>query len=319
MAGGLSISGRVLRGGVLLDRAVGRGVRIRASKGASWTSSGPRCWHRERPPLNWPGRRRTRPTHSPRPVAHDRSTSRDDEFGPRARGDPASVAVPAGAADRFGPGTRRQVPGGDLGGRSRPTASKVAYVLAVPRKPMAEDDGPAWAELHVVGPDRKSRPFVTGEVNVSRRLLDPRRPVDPVPRQAGQGRAPVALPDRGRGGRGPAGPGLRVRHRRLSPQAGRPAGGLPRGRARAQGEGRPQEEGVQPDPLRGGAEAGPGLAGDARRPGAAPADQAPRLGLRAASQPGRRAARRRPGPDARASTTPSPAGRSTSPWPGPAA
>ncbi len=48
-----------------------------------------------------------------------------------------------------------------------PDGSKVAYVLSVPRRPPAEDDGPAWAELHVVDRSRGSRPFVAGEVNVA--------------------------------------------------------------------------------------------------------------------------------------------------------
>ena len=48
-----------------------------------------------------------------------------------------------------------------------PDGSKVAYVLSIPRKPNVDEDGPSWAELHVVGPDGKSRPFVTGEVNVA--------------------------------------------------------------------------------------------------------------------------------------------------------
>ena len=48
-----------------------------------------------------------------------------------------------------------------------PDGSRVAYVLGVPRKPNVDEDGPAWAELHVVGTDGKSRPFVTGEVNVA--------------------------------------------------------------------------------------------------------------------------------------------------------
>ena len=48
-----------------------------------------------------------------------------------------------------------------------PDGSKIAYVLSIPRKPNVDEDGPAWAELHVVGPDGKSRPYVTGEVNVS--------------------------------------------------------------------------------------------------------------------------------------------------------
>lgn len=48
-----------------------------------------------------------------------------------------------------------------------PDGSKVAYVLAVPRKPFADKDGGAWAELHVAARDGASRPYVTGEVNVS--------------------------------------------------------------------------------------------------------------------------------------------------------
>lgn len=49
-----------------------------------------------------------------------------------------------------------------------PDGGRVAYALTVPRRPLADEDGPAWAELHVVGKDGVSRPFVTGEVNVSR-------------------------------------------------------------------------------------------------------------------------------------------------------
>ena len=48
-----------------------------------------------------------------------------------------------------------------------PDGSKVAYVLSVPRRPGVDEDGPAWAEMHVVGADGKSRPYVTGEVNVA--------------------------------------------------------------------------------------------------------------------------------------------------------
>src|SRR3972149_3142951 len=47
-----------------------------------------------------------------------------------------------------------------------PDGRSVAYVLAVPRRPFKDEDGPAWAELHVVGPDGVSRPYVNGEVNV---------------------------------------------------------------------------------------------------------------------------------------------------------
>jgi dipeptidyl aminopeptidase/acylaminoacyl peptidase len=48
-----------------------------------------------------------------------------------------------------------------------PDGSKVAYVLSVPRRPLNDEDGPLWAELHVVNRDGVSRSYVTGEVNVS--------------------------------------------------------------------------------------------------------------------------------------------------------
>lgn len=48
-----------------------------------------------------------------------------------------------------------------------PDGTAVAYTLAVPRHPLGGENGPAWVELHVVGADGQSRPFVTGQVNVS--------------------------------------------------------------------------------------------------------------------------------------------------------
>lgn len=48
-----------------------------------------------------------------------------------------------------------------------PDGMAVAYTLAVPRLPLGGENGPAWVELHVVGADGQSRPFVTGQVNVS--------------------------------------------------------------------------------------------------------------------------------------------------------
>ena len=48
-----------------------------------------------------------------------------------------------------------------------PDGTQVAYVLQVPRRPLEEDDGPAWQEIHLVGEDGKSRPFVSGEVRAS--------------------------------------------------------------------------------------------------------------------------------------------------------
>ena len=52
-----------------------------------------------------------------------------------------------------------------------PDGQKVAYLLNVPRAPWvdgddAEKDGSAWNELHVVDLAGKSRPFITGEVNI---------------------------------------------------------------------------------------------------------------------------------------------------------
>ncbi|MGH9399169.1 MAG: prolyl oligopeptidase family serine peptidase [Thermoanaerobaculia bacterium] len=76
------------------------------------------------------------------------------------------AAVPLFAAEAFTPqhvAKIRTVTSVNLS----PDGSKVAYVLSVPRRPGADDDGPAWAELHVVGRDGVSRPFVTGDVNVS--------------------------------------------------------------------------------------------------------------------------------------------------------
>ncbi len=49
-----------------------------------------------------------------------------------------------------------------------PSGAQVAYVLSVPREPVKEPSGPPWEELHVVLADGTSRPFVTGEANVSR-------------------------------------------------------------------------------------------------------------------------------------------------------
>lgn len=47
-----------------------------------------------------------------------------------------------------------------------PDGQHIAYVLSVPRIPLEEPDGPAWAELHVADTAGHSRPFVTGQVNV---------------------------------------------------------------------------------------------------------------------------------------------------------
>jgi dipeptidyl aminopeptidase/acylaminoacyl peptidase len=47
-----------------------------------------------------------------------------------------------------------------------PDGRSVAYVQVVQRTPFDDEDGPAWQELHVMGPDGASRPFVTGDVRV---------------------------------------------------------------------------------------------------------------------------------------------------------
>jgi len=48
-----------------------------------------------------------------------------------------------------------------------PDGKSVAYTLRVQRDPLNEENGGAWAELHIVDiASKKSRPFVTGKVNV---------------------------------------------------------------------------------------------------------------------------------------------------------
>lgn len=84
-----------------------------------------------------------------------------------------------------------------------PDGAEIAYVLAVPRIPFQDDDGPAWTELHVVGTDGQSRPYVTGAVNVAgvrwtpdgkglaflaRRTGDATRSLYIVPRDGGEAR-----------------------------------------------------------------------------------------------------------------------------------
>ncbi|MCY3968956.1 MAG: S9 family peptidase [Acidobacteria bacterium] len=51
-----------------------------------------------------------------------------------------------------------------------PDGSLAAYLLAVPRRPLDEDSGSSWTELHVLDMSEpgSSRPYVTGEVNVGR-------------------------------------------------------------------------------------------------------------------------------------------------------
>ena len=48
-----------------------------------------------------------------------------------------------------------------------PDGKHIAYTLSVPRPVYTDDDGGAWSELHVVDRTGRSRPFITGKVNVS--------------------------------------------------------------------------------------------------------------------------------------------------------
>jgi dipeptidyl aminopeptidase/acylaminoacyl peptidase len=77
-----------------------------------------------------------------------------------------ALALPAHADDVFTPWHVNDIRVASSAVPS-PDGSQVAYVLAVPRNPFEEPDGPAWEELRVVatagGP---SVPFVAGHVNV---------------------------------------------------------------------------------------------------------------------------------------------------------
>ena len=48
-----------------------------------------------------------------------------------------------------------------------PDGGEIAYVLAVPRLPGIDEDGPARTELHVVSRNGDSRGYVTGKTNVA--------------------------------------------------------------------------------------------------------------------------------------------------------
>jgi len=48
-----------------------------------------------------------------------------------------------------------------------PDGRLIAYTRVTPRTPGEGEDGPAWTELHLIGEDGQSRPFITGKVNIS--------------------------------------------------------------------------------------------------------------------------------------------------------
>jgi dipeptidyl aminopeptidase/acylaminoacyl peptidase len=78
----------------------------------------------------------------------------------------ASLAAAAGGADVLTPhrvAELRSVTSAEIS----PDGRTVAYTLSVPRKPLVDDDGAPWSELHVLDLERgSSRPFVTGKTNV---------------------------------------------------------------------------------------------------------------------------------------------------------
>ena len=75
---------------------------------------------------------------------------------------PACAAAEAGGLTPWDVARLRSV--GDA--EASPDGRHVAYTLSVPRDPFEEENGAAWSELHVVGPDGVARPFVSGQANV---------------------------------------------------------------------------------------------------------------------------------------------------------
>ncbi len=47
-----------------------------------------------------------------------------------------------------------------------PDGKHVAYTVSVPRRPLKDDNGPAWSELHVADMEGNFRPFITGDVSI---------------------------------------------------------------------------------------------------------------------------------------------------------
>ena len=68
---------------------------------------------------------------------------------------------PLGLADLFRVRVAREA-------RISPDGTAVAFLVQVPRTPGKDEDGPAWMELHVAERGKPARPYVAGEVNVSR-------------------------------------------------------------------------------------------------------------------------------------------------------
>jgi dipeptidyl aminopeptidase/acylaminoacyl peptidase len=86
-------------------------------------------------------------------------------IGPRSVGSAEAPGDPARPVGVFTPkhtASLRVV----TSARMSPDGTRIAYTLAVPRDPFSEPSGPAWEELHVTLPVGRSRPFVSGEVQV---------------------------------------------------------------------------------------------------------------------------------------------------------
>ena len=47
-----------------------------------------------------------------------------------------------------------------------PDGKRFAYTVSVPRRPLVDEDGPAWSELHLADGEGKTRPFIVGEVTI---------------------------------------------------------------------------------------------------------------------------------------------------------
>jgi len=74
-------------------------------------------------------------------------------------------AAPPAAADGLTPwDVARLRSVGDV--EASPDGQHVAYTLSVQRNPFEEENGSAWRELHVLGPDGTSRPYVSGQVAI---------------------------------------------------------------------------------------------------------------------------------------------------------
>ncbi|MHB8797749.1 MAG: LpqB family beta-propeller domain-containing protein [Thermoanaerobaculia bacterium] len=119
-----------------------------------------------------------------------------------AAAEPAAAKAPFGTADLFRVRQAREV-------KVSPDGKAVAFVVQASRTPGKDEDGPAWAELHVAERGRAARPFVAVAENVSRvsfsrdgaevffvakRKGDATAALWSIPRDGGEARRRVTLP-----------------------------------------------------------------------------------------------------------------------------